>query len=325
MTLSQLVKSRYFPYWKPSAPSACTALAFHFEYQWWLLISAIAAPIILLRSPESKAIGVKGLGNYWDNQYPEWKDLSLTEKVLFRLIPLVTSGLLTWWLASWWLPSHTGLVLFWHSVALNLFAGVVAGVVVVVVVVAVSASKYKALQIPATIISLIVLAAAIAIGIWGRSLLIRILATVWHPLAGLRQLPLNWRETVAVVDFIHLPELLPGAASVSSLLTVRGWLEQVNSVSDKDSWIGGLIVLVWYPPALLWRWSLKATLWLWWPLALLLRPDKAMDNIGKVRKEAVTQIWVSGLLLWTSGLNLALFTIYPKTKPQNPSRRRCYL
>lgn len=57
-------------------------------------------------------------------------------------------------------------------------------------------------------------------------------------------------------------------------------------------------LIIWYPPTLLWRWSLKATLWLWWPLALLLRPDKATDNIGKVRKEAVTQIWVSGLLLW---------------------------
>ena len=41
-------------------------LAFHFEHQWWLLISAVAAPIILLRSPESKALGVKWLHHYWD-------------------------------------------------------------------------------------------------------------------------------------------------------------------------------------------------------------------------------------------------------------------
>jgi hypothetical protein len=34
-------------------------LAFHFEHQWWLLISAVAAPIILLRSLESEQLGVK--------------------------------------------------------------------------------------------------------------------------------------------------------------------------------------------------------------------------------------------------------------------------
>lgn len=148
-------------------------------------------------------------------------------------------------------------------------------------------------------------ALALAIGIWGRSLIIRIFATLRHPLRGLLQLPSNWNETVLMVDSTHLPELLPGAAAISPAFTVQGLLENFKSVGVRDRWIGLLFALMWYPPALMWRWSLKATLWLWWPLALLLRPDKNTDNIGKIRKEAVTQIWVSGWLLW-----LAIITAF---------------
>ncbi|WP_296676613.1 MULTISPECIES: hypothetical protein, partial [unclassified Thiothrix] len=104
-------------------------LAFHFDHQWWLLISAVAAPIILLRSPESKALGVQWLGSYWEgwNSDREWGDLTLSEKALVIGIPLVVAGLLTWWLASLWLPGYTGWALFWRSFALGAFAFAVAG------------------------------------------------------------------------------------------------------------------------------------------------------------------------------------------------------
>ncbi len=136
--------------------------------------------------------------------------------------------------------------------------------------------------------------------VWLRSLLIRVVATVFHPAAGLRHLPANWRETLAVVDFTHPPELLPGAAQVDDTLTVGGLLAKMKTSTGDNWWEKAILAALWYPPALLWRWSLKATLWLWFPLALLLRPDKATDNVGKVRKDAVTQIWVSNLLLWVA-------------------------
>lgn len=116
---------------------------------------------------------------------------------------------------------------------------------------------------------------------------------------GFKSLPENWKDTVAIVDLYHLPELLPGAEQVTPLLTVRG-LQALQDGSRHNWLVASTMMLFWYPSALIWRWSLKATLWLWFPLALLLRPDKATDNVGKVRKEAVTQIWVSDLLLWVA-------------------------
>jgi hypothetical protein len=317
-------------------------LAFHFEHQWWLLISAVAAPIILLRSPESKTLGVKWLRNYQQDNREDWQDFSLTEKLLLVGVPFVVTGLLTWWLASLWLSGHEGWELFWRAAALSAiagaiaiaialafavagvgvgafavagvgaFAGAVAGVGAfagaVAVAVAVAGafavvgadSQHRWIKIPATLILLILFMPAFAAGVWLRGLLIRIFATLLHPIAGLRHLPENWRETIAVIDFSHPPELLPGAIEVNKNLTVRGLLQDVQSITDKDSWMAVITAVMWYPPAMMWRWSLKATLWLWFPLALLLRPDKAVDNVGKVRKAAVAQIWVSGLLLWVA-------------------------
>lgn len=49
--------------------------AWHYERQWWLLLSAVAAPIILLRSEGSKARGVALLQKYWE----AWEREKLTE------------------------------------------------------------------------------------------------------------------------------------------------------------------------------------------------------------------------------------------------------
>ncbi len=89
---------------------------------------------------------------------------------------------------------------------------------------------------------------------------------------------------------MYLPELLPGATNIDKSFSLR-------HITESEF---GALGIFWYIPAVMWRWSLKATLWLWFPLAFLLRPDKATDNVGKVRKEAVTQIWVSDLLSWVA-------------------------
>lgn len=294
-------------------------LAFQFEHQWWLLISAVAAPIILLRSPESKALGVKWLKSYWDVER-KWEDISLREKIIVLSITALCTSSLTWWLTSNVLLQQHGWEFFWRAtflgfIALALvlafalgFALVGAGVgavafvgaridvsviaVAVALVVIGANSKYRGLSIPANITVIVSFLPSFALGIWLRGLLIRIFATLRHPLAGLRQLPVNWRETIAVIDFTHPPELLPGAAAVADALTVRGLLQDI-SLTDEESWFSMAIALIWYVPALMWRWSLKATLWLWFPLALLLRPNAPTDNAGQVRKNAVTQIWVS--------------------------------
>ncbi len=72
-------------------------LAFHFEHQWWLLISAVAAPIILLRSPESKALGVKWLSRYWAD-----KDQRAILSKKIELLIVILASYSTTWVASRW-------------------------------------------------------------------------------------------------------------------------------------------------------------------------------------------------------------------------------
>lgn len=119
-------------------------LAFHFEYQWWLLVSAVAAPIILLRSTESKALGVQWLGSYWEQKNREWEDLSHWEKWLSVGIPLVVTSVLTWWLAGFWLTEQEGWALFWRSFALGVIADVFVVTMAIVIAGLVAGSRASA-------------------------------------------------------------------------------------------------------------------------------------------------------------------------------------
>lgn len=76
-------------------------LAFHFEYQWWLLVSAVAAPILLLPSHESKKYSLNLLRQYWganqgsilDNSKKR-QDISKKEKFTIQIILLITTLLI---------------------------------------------------------------------------------------------------------------------------------------------------------------------------------------------------------------------------------------
>lgn len=72
-------------------------LAFHFEHQWWLLVSAIAAPILLLRSPKSTETALSLLQHYWEDNEGSILDhskkryhINKQERISIRLILLLT-------------------------------------------------------------------------------------------------------------------------------------------------------------------------------------------------------------------------------------------
>jgi hypothetical protein len=96
------------------------------------------------------------------------------------------------------------------------FTGAGAGVLMLVLVGAMAFAFASADFFAAWVMAFVIAVFAVEFGIWLRSLFIRIVATGLRPVAGLRHLANNWRETVAVVDFTHLPELLPGATEVDA-------------------------------------------------------------------------------------------------------------
>ena len=103
-------------------------------------------------------------------------------------------------------------------------------------------------------------------GIFLRSLVIRSWATLRHLGPGFDDFVGNFFETVCVVDVWHPPSLLPGAEEVNKRLGIRYWLS-ASPDTLFESWVRWMFVGVVYLPALLYRWNLKASSWLWGPVA----------------------------------------------------------
>lgn len=120
-------------------------------------------------------------------------------------------------------------------------------------------------------------------------LYIRCFATLRYPIKGLRNLPANWHRVIWCIDISHTPELLPNIDKVNIKLTLHNILRRI---SDAETGIVEKLVLlvlipIIYIPAVMWRWSLKSTLWLWWPLTLLLRQPFKTENIYQMRSVIV--------------------------------------
>jgi hypothetical protein len=317
-------------------------LASHFDWPWMAFIGLIAAPMLLLRSPESVEHGVAMLGRYWNRKE---EALSRWEKIIIALISSLTAGLAVYWLATSWLP---GWGFYWRAAALGTIAfviaiviagmnmsagagagagamrgalsgaivgagvgaGVAAGVtaglatwvavgvaagVVLGALGAVRGSNNKAAE--ETI--MMFLAPFLVLGILLRGLLIRWIATLCHLLAGLAHLPQNWRETLLVIDLLHPPELLPQAGRINSYFTVRSVWRYVIKKPASNAWekiFSLMLLLAWYLPALAYRWSLKASAWLWWPLALAL--SSPLERLDGRRSREKTAQSVGGAWRW---------------------------
>jgi hypothetical protein len=112
-----------------------------------------------------------------------------------------------------------------------------------------------------------------AIGFWLRTLGVRIWATLRHLPDGWRALPGNWRDNLFVIDLLHPPELLPRLGRVQGLTTVtQAWR---SFASPNRHWLEKVYMALQMPVSylgLLYRWNLKSTLWLWWPLVLFFTP-----------------------------------------------------
>nr|VFJ61681.1 MAG: hypothetical protein BECKFW1821C_GA0114237_1001104 [Candidatus Kentron sp. FW] len=109
-----------------------------------------------------------------------------------------------------------------------------------------------------------------AAGIWLRSLAVRVLATLRHPLKGLKTLPDNWRRILWALDFHHIPELVPGLwVHNPSFMSLSGFLNENRNGSWEQRFITIMVIPTLFLPSFLYRWSLKSTCWLYLPLIYL--------------------------------------------------------
>lgn len=259
-------------------------------WPWMVFVGMIAAPLLLLRSPASIELSINMLDQYWNRSN---KDISKKEIRLVFAILAIAPLLFSYWLTSFWPPLKLSNWPQFFLIALFVFAFGYA--IAEMIKVAINGKSGTAVYITKIPLFIFTVPSYVA-GILLRSTLIRWFATLRHLPSGLRRIPNNWHETLFVTDLFHQPELLPGANRVNELFTVKGvWLASWQDIHMRI--LFSTMIVAWYIPALAYRWSLKASAWLWWPLALAL--TSPLNGLGEKTVRERTAINVSGSWGWT--------------------------
>ncbi len=332
-------------------------LSFHFEWHWFSLVSLIAAPMLLLRSEESVELGVEMLRRWTGRKGSDWSRWEKAVMVLstalvggwiaYCLAQAWLPGQVGW--ALYWRAGMIGMIAAMGTVVIVVavadavaFAAAVAvanavdgAVADAVAVVDVGAFAFAfafagAFAVMGTVavggtvasasvrgISSLLVGSAFALGALLRALTIRWKASLCHLSRGLRCLPHNWRENLLVVDLGHPPELLPQAGSVCKDFTVAGLWHRMADETGSDQVVTAILIAAWYLPALAYRWSLKASAWFLWPLALALTPPfQGMDGYARRERAAVVSrgAWAFPLLLPLTLLVWLLLSLWPELK-----------
>lgn len=291
-------------------------IAWYFETHLHLLTSVFIAPLLLLRSPESIAAGVRWFQKDWFGfkNYEQWPR---RRKAWWLGLTAAIAGVATFavshWLCHLWLPGLSGwplicwtgaigsLVLAFAVAASVAVAGEGAGVgerkLAVAVSIAVAggaggglfvAGSLVAVSVPELITGLALggipslfggVVVGLGTGLAVRALIVRVSATLANLVRGFQCLPENWRENNFLTDSRLPAELLPGIRTTLRRYAWDGWLDLWSADRSAIGWLIFVIIgPILFLPAFLYRLNIKATAWFWWPLALLLKPARAPDT-----------------------------------------------
>jgi hypothetical protein len=252
-----------------------------------LTIASILAPLLLLRTERSVALGAEMVNRLTGR-------LGLVERIMSAAAwPLFRDALT--WVASrrifrpvvfrWTEPVVTlGLFLVLGPLSVLWFAFRVIFILFVVMAVAIAAPviRFIATAVPA----------------------------VASPLVAIRAIPKNWFRNVACVDFLQAPESVPGVAArpeddlilhLFSHPTLRG-----EGPMRIASWPLLMPVLI---PAVLYRWSLKGTAIVWSPLMWIVRGafrSGLTDRLRDIKELAVFRVARTWSLVTAAALSAKL-------------------
>jgi hypothetical protein len=201
----------------------------------WMIL--IATPLVLLRSEQSVALGVKWFSAF-DNSpgipLRSWKGIGVVA------VSTMVAGSAGWLLADHWLVGSTGWILFAKAMVVG-WVGLNLGL-------AVAGALAGAVAVP-----------GLAFGYWLRAIVTRFAATLRFLRPGLVQFPANWRYSTTISDLFHPPELIPGHkdwvyGSRFSLSRRRA----DGTEKDVGEFVFSLVaVSIFFGPAMLWRWAVK--------------------------------------------------------------------
>lgn len=157
--------------------------------------------------------------------------------------------------------------------------------------------------ITTSVLAVVILSAGAAVAVMGGSAIgtivlgigIRTAATLRYFGAGFRAMPENWRRTVLVEDLFHAPELLPRASTLNAEYSAGGLLRAAASLSaGYQRVVAYSMVLGLYVSAILYRYSIKATAWIWWPISLAARTVSIRRRLPRNDLRRITAASVAG-------------------------------
>ncbi|MEI6986544.1 MAG: hypothetical protein WCK65_10475 [Rhodospirillaceae bacterium] len=243
--------------------------AWYFDTHTHLLVSIAVAPFLLLRSPQSVDLGVKWFRAY----YAERSEITRTESPWrFWGINIASFGCgfaVAVALSSIMLSGHSGWSLFGFAMLVGL-AALLWGIALAV---ALAGAGAVALAVAlAGVGAVAVFFIPFTGGIWMRSLGIRLTATLFYLWSGLRHLQQNWRQALLVIDVCHPPDLVPGLNPKDALHFQALTNKLRNKIDPLMRLILVFYILIFFLPALFYRWSLKSTCWFYLPLIYLVWP-----------------------------------------------------
>lgn len=153
------------------------------------------------------------------------------------------------------------------------------------------------------------IAIGLVAGVWLRSLFIRTMTTLRFVAVGITQFPDNWLRTIYIIDFLHLPEIVPGINNIASDFRIETITKtahkQENAFFRMTIFLFLLILII---PALLYRWSLKSTCWLYLPVVYLFWPRRTtaaedewlLDDLNASRTEAASRVLAVAAIISTA-------------------------
>jgi hypothetical protein len=113
-------------------------------------------------------------------------------------------------------------------------------------------------------------------------------------LKGLRALPDNFYRLCFCTWPFQPPELIPGLNEGESRFTIQGfWSEFCKQKTLLGFVISLVLLIVWFGPGWVYRFTLKSTFWVWWPLAFIADSPKLANTPAWQYK-----VMVRGFLAW---------------------------
>jgi hypothetical protein len=247
-----------------------------------LLISAAVAPMVLLRSDDSVALGVK-----WFMK-ADWGALNRfagfpNESFIWSIIGLTSFTIVL--TTTFFFSPHTFIFNLYLIIAMYILFSILTINAVVYAFFGYAFFRSNNLKVRRLLIAF-----PYGLAVFITSLIIRLIASLVHLHSGLIALPTNFRRLVICTSPLQAPELVPGLENTNSEFRFAAFLMNVRH-GPYDEKLTKPLAGILFIPAWAYRLTIKSTAWFWWPLAFLGGDLKRTQNPALFRWEVMDSLW----------------------------------